>query len=78
MIEYVCRPGKDEQSTKNLGHPVVHMAKQLEEWISIKNCRVFPKIVSILALRVTSIFIGFTNRFFTVHQRALSQSYVRK
>ena len=26
MIEYVCRPGKDEQSTKNLGHPVVHMA----------------------------------------------------
>ena len=30
----------------------------------IENCRGFPKIVSVLALRVTSIFIGFTNRFF--------------
>ena len=30
----------------------------------IENCRGFPKMVSVLALRVTSIFIGFTNRFF--------------
>ena len=30
----------------------------------LKIAGVFPKIVSILALRVTSIFIGFTNRFF--------------
>ena len=30
----------------------------------IENCRNFPKIVSVLALRVTSIFIGFTIRFF--------------
>ena len=33
-------------------------------WCPLKIAGVFPKIVSVLALRVTSIFIGFTNRFF--------------
>ena len=30
----------------------------------IRNYRVFPKIVSILALHVTPIFIRFTSRFY--------------
>ena len=33
-------------------------------WCPLEIAGVLPKIISILALRVTPIFIGFTNRFF--------------
>ena len=39
-------------------------------WCPLKIAGDFPKIVSILALRVTSIFIGFTIRFFLLSPTA--------
>ena len=45
----------------------------------MKIAGAFPKIVSILALHVTPIFIRFTNRFIsTVNRQPLCQSYVIK
>ena len=44
----------------------------------MKIAGAFPKIVYILALRVTPIFIGFTNVFFTVNRQPLCQFYVVK